>query len=271
MYQGYGLTEAAPVISSNTPERHKLGSSGVLVPDLEVTIRDEKGGVLPSGEKGEIVVRGENVMAGYWNNPRATVEALRDGWLYTGDLGYLDRDGYLYVLGREKSLLISQDGEKYSPEGIEETIVDRSRYIDQVMLHNDHSPYTAALMVPNREALVAWMKQHGADPRAPAGQEAALLFLRGEIDPYRPGGKFGGLFPERWLPSAIAILDEPFTEQNRFLNSTLKMVRGRITEHYRARIDAMYSGTGKEVLNDGNRQAIARLGAGDERSGRGPE
>jgi long-chain acyl-CoA synthetase len=263
MYQGYGLTEAAPVISSNTPEHHKLGSSGILVPDLDVTIRDEKGNVLPSGERGEIVVRGENVMAGYWNNPRATEETLRGGWLYTGDLGHLDGDGYLYVLGREKSLLISQDGEKYSPEGIEETIVDRSRFVDQVLLHNDHSPYTVALLVPNREALLAWMKHHGHDPRTAGGQEAALLFLRGEVDPYRPGGKFSGLFPERWLPSAIAILAEPFTEQNRFLNSTLKMVRGRITEHYRARIDAMYAGTGKEILNDANRQAITRLGAGD--------
>ena len=79
-------------------------------------------------------------MAGYWKNETATREALRDGWLYTGDLGYLDADGFLYVLGRMKSLLIASDGEKYSPEVIEEAIVDSSPYIDQIMLYNNQSP-----------------------------------------------------------------------------------------------------------------------------------
>ena len=115
MLQGYGLTEAAPVISANVPAKHKLGSSGRPVPDLEVTIRDDEGETLTRGQIGEIVVRGDNVMAGYWDNPRATREALRGSWLYTGDLGFLDHDGFLHVLGRKKSLLISSDGEKFSP------------------------------------------------------------------------------------------------------------------------------------------------------------
>ncbi|MCU0252423.1 MAG: AMP-binding protein, partial [Vicinamibacterales bacterium] len=122
MLQGYGLTEAAPVISANTLDIHKLGSSGRIMPDLEVRICDAAGSALPAGSRGEIVVRGENVMAGYWKNERATAEVLRDGWLYTGDLGYLDADGFLYVLGRVKSLLIADDGEKYSPEQIEEAL-----------------------------------------------------------------------------------------------------------------------------------------------------
>ena len=259
MYQGYGLTEAAPVLSSNTPEHHKLGSSGILVPDIELKICDEKGNALPAGTKGEIVVRGANVMAGYWENPRATGEALRGGWLYTGDLGYLDAEGFLYVLGREKSLLISQDGEKYSPEGIEETIVENSRYIDQLMLYNDHSPATVALLVPNREGLRAWMSQHGHDPNTPAGQDAVLQLLKGEIDAYRAGGRHGGIFPERWLPSAFALLDQPFTEQNRLLNSTLKMVRGRIAEQYRERITGLFSGPGS-IFSEQNRSAVAALG-----------
>ena len=90
MLQGYGLTEAAPVISANTLARHKLGSSGRVVPGLEVRICGPDGQALPRGVRGEIVVRGENVMAGYWKNERATAEVLRDGWLHTGDLGYLD-------------------------------------------------------------------------------------------------------------------------------------------------------------------------------------
>ncbi len=260
MYQGYGLTEAAPVISSNNPRKHKLGSSGPLVPDLAVRICDDAGRQLPAGTKGEIVVKGENVMLGYWKNDKATAETIRDGWLYTGDLGYLDGDGFLYVLGREKSLLIGHDGEKYSPEGIEEALVEHSRYVDQVMLHNSQSPATVALIVPNREALVAWMKHHGLRPDSVDGQDAALHLLEAEINAYRPGGRHAGMFPERWLPSTFAVLAEPLTEQNRFLNSSLKMVRGRIAEHYQGRIAALHQVEGANICNTRNREAIARLG-----------
>lgn len=259
MYQGYGLTEAAPVISSNTPRRHKLGSSGPLAPDLELRICDDAGRDLPAGAKGEIVVRGENVMLGYWKNDKATAETVRDGWLHTGDLGYLDADGFLYVLGREKSLLIGHDGEKYSPEGIEETIVDRSRLIDQIMLHNSQSPKTVALLVPNRDALAAWMRHQGLGTDTVEGQDAALRFLEAEISAYRTGGRHAGMFPERWLPATFAVLPEPFTEQNRMLNSTLKMVRGRIEEAYRDRIAALHGVEGASVCSTANREAIRRL------------
>ena len=259
MYQGYGLTEAAPVISANTPRRHRLGSSGILPPGLEIRIVGEGGRDLPAGAKGEIVVRGENVMLGYWKNERATAEVLKGGWLFTGDLGYRDADGFLYVLGREKSLLIGHDGEKYSPEGIEETLVDRSRYIDQIMLHNDQSPRTVALLVPNREALAGWLKHHQVAGDTTEGQDAALRLLEAEIDAYRAGGHHAGMFPERWLPSTFAVLAEPFTEENRMLNATLKMVRGRIVERYRDRIMALHGAEGASVCSHPNREAIRRL------------
>ena len=259
MYQGYGLTEAAPVISSNTPGRHKLGSSGPLVPDLALRICDDAGHEVPVGTKGQIVVRGENVMPGYWQNLKATAESLRAGWLFTGDLGYLDADGFLFVLGREKCLLIGPDGEKYSPEGIEEAIVDHAHTIDQVMLHNSQSPATVALIVPNREALLSWMRHHGHRSDTVAGQDAALRHFEAGIDVFRAGGKLAGMFPERWLPSTFAVLEEPFTEQNRFLNSTLKMVRGRIEEHYADRIAELYRAEGKNVCSAKNRAAIAAL------------
>ena len=153
MYQGYGLSEAAPIISANTPAQHKMGSSGKVVRNLLIKICNEEGQELPSGSSGEIVVKGENVMMGYWKNPSASSETVKDGWLFTGDLGYLDREGYLYVLGRYKSLLISHDGEKYSPEGIEEAIVDHCSLIEQVVLHNNQSPFTLAVIVPNKEAV----------------------------------------------------------------------------------------------------------------------
>jgi long-chain acyl-CoA synthetase len=259
MYQGYGLTEAAPVISSNTPEAHRFGSSGKLVPDLDLRICDEQGRDVGVGAEGEIVVRGENVMAGYWKNQKATDGVLRGGWLFTGDLGYFTADGYLYVLGREKSLLIGHDGEKYSPEGIEETIIDRSHYIDQLMLHNNQSPSTVGLVVPNREAVLRWIEGRGLSPTSAETHKGVLRLLEEEFERYLPGGKEAGKFPARWLPSAIAVLDEPFTEQNRLLNSTLKMVRGRIEDQYRDRIAELHGPEGKKAGTGKNLSAIARL------------
>ena len=260
MFQGYGLTEAAPVISANVPARHKLGSSGAIVANLDVKICDEEGRALPVGQHGEIVVRGENVMTGYWKNEKSTSEALREGWLFTGDLGYLDSDNFLYVLGRAKSLLISHDGEKYSPEGIEEALVGNSKYIDQVMLYNNQSTYTVALVVLNKDNVLNYLKSLGLGVHTDEGQDAALRLIESEIAQYKSGGKYEGEFPERWLPAAIAVLGEGFTEQNHFLNSTMKMVRGKITEFYRDRIDYLMTAAGKDICNQQNRMITKRIG-----------
>jgi long-chain acyl-CoA synthetase len=259
MLQGYGLTEAAPVISANSLKHHKLGSSGRVAEGIELRICDEKGAELPVGRTGEIVIRGENVMAGYWKNEKATKETIRDGWLYTGDLGHLDEDGFLYVLGRMKSLLIANDGEKYSPEVIEEAVTENSPYVDQLMLYNDQSPYTVALLVPNKEAVLCRLKEIGLSCRTKEGQQAALKLIEGAINDFREGGGHGGMFPPRWLPAAVAVLGEGFTEQNRFLNSTLKMVRGRITEHYRNRIDYLYTPEAKDICNPQNMNIIGKF------------
>jgi long-chain acyl-CoA synthetase len=259
MFQGYGLTEAAPVISANSGAAHKLGSSGRIATGIELRICDPVGTPLPVGQQGEIVVRGENVMAGYWKNEKATRETLRGGWLFTGDLGYLDGDGFLYVLGRTKSLLIANDGEKYSPEAIEEAITEGSPYIDQMMLYNDQSPATVGLLVPSKEAILAYLKKMNLAVRTPEGQAAALRLLDGEIAKYRDGGPWAGRFPSRWLPSAVAVLGEGFTEQNHLMNSTMKMVRSRIVDFYRNRIDYLFTAEGKEIDNPQNRTIIARF------------
>jgi len=259
MFQGYGLTEAAPVISANVPLKHKLGSSGAIVADLKVKICDTDGRELPVGEKGEIVVKGENVMVGYWKNDQATSETIKEGWLYTGDLGYLDNDGFLYVLGRFKSLLISGDGEKYSPEGIEEALTENSLFIDQVMLHNNQSPYTVALIVPNKEALLNWLEERKLSHNTAEGQKAVLRMLENEIAKFKSGGVFQNQFPERWIPSAVAVLGDGFTEQNKLMNSTLKIVRGKITEFYRNRIDYLYTPEGRDICNHQNMTIISRI------------
>ena len=261
MYQGYGLSEATPIISANAPARHILGSSGCVVSPMEIKICDADGKELPYGEKGEIVIKGENVMAGYWKNPKATAETVVDGWLHTGDMGYMRDKDFLYVVGRFKSLLISADGEKYSPEGIEESLVENSRYIDQVVLHNSQDPYTIALLVPNKEALRAYVKETAPDIQA--GSDAAYDLMLGkiqdEVNSYRKGGKNYGAFPERWLPAAVCVLPEPFTEQNHMVNSTMKIVRGKVEQAYGDRMAYAYTPEGKNIVNGKNREALSRL------------
>ncbi|MBP3419165.1 MAG: AMP-binding protein [Marinifilaceae bacterium] len=256
MFQGYGLSEATPVLSSNGPERYRFGSSGKLVKPLELKICDPDGKELPVGEMGEIVVKGENVMAGYWKNPEATAETVRDGYLYTGDLGYMSKEGLLYVKGRFKSLLISSDGEKYSPEGIEEAMVEHSPYIDQIMLYNNQSAYTTALIVPNKEQLKKSVAEQGLTLDSEEGAKAALKIIENQVARFKKGGDMEGMFPERWLPSCFAVLAEPFTEQNQMINSTMKMVRGKIEKAYAARIEYLYSAEGKQLLNQQNIDAL---------------
>ncbi|MFZ1291641.1 MAG: AMP-binding protein [Melioribacteraceae bacterium] len=257
MFQGYGLSEAAPIISANVPNLHKMGSSGQIVKNLQVKIVDEDGVELPQGEKGEIICKGENVMAGYWKNERATSETIKNGWLYTGDMGYLDSDGFLYVLGRFKSLLIASDGEKFSPEGIEEALVDQSPFIEQVMLYNNQSPYTIALIYPNKNALIEEIKKNGLSINSEEARKEIIRILQSEIDKYKKGGVYEGMFPERWLPAAVGFLGEGFTEQNKFLNSTLKMVRGKITEFYINRIEYLFSAEGKNLDNQQNNHILS--------------
>ena len=248
-FQGYGLSEATPIICSNAPGFARFGSSGRIVSPMECTIRDDENRILPNGQTGEIVIKGENVMAGYWKNPEATAETIVDGWLHTGDRGYICKEDprYLYVTGRFKSLLISSDGEKYSPEGYEDNLAVVSKYIDNVILHNNQSPYTIVLVVPNKEALSA---------AAPGDKEAQLRLIQADVDSYRKGGIRAGRFPEKWLPTAIVVCEEPFTEKNGLVNSTGKVVRGKVEKHFEKRIEYAYTPEGKQLINPQNMAAL---------------
>lgn len=248
-FQGYGLSEATPIICSNAPGFARFGSSGRIVSPMECTIRDDENRILPNGQTGEIVIKGENVMAGYWKNPEATAETIVDGWLHTGDRGYICKEDprYLYVTGRFKSLLISSDGEKYSPEGYEDNLAVVSKYIDNVILHNNQNPYTIVLVVPNKEALRA---------AAPGDKEAQLRLIQADVDSYRKGGIRAGQFPEKWLPTAIVVCEEPFTEKNALVNSTGKVVRGKVEKHFEKRIEYAYTPEGKQLINPQNLAAL---------------
>ena len=256
--QGYGLSEASPIISGNALHAIKFGSSGRPVKYMELKIVDEEGKKMPTGEKGEIIIRGDNVMLGYWKNPEATAETIKDGWLHTGDMGYLDKDGFLFVLGRFKSLLIGNDGEKYSPEGIEEALTDKSPFISQVLLINNQHPYTAGMIVPEIKALNRELKKRGITPDTDEGNKATLEIIQDEINKFKKGGKFENLFPHRWLPASVVILPEEFSESNGLINSTSKVIRGKVPDYFKKEYEFLFTPEAKTIVNNYNLDSVKK-------------
>ena len=159
------------------------------------------------------------------------------------------------LIKRFKSLLIAADGDKYSPEGYEDNLCEISKYIDQCIIHNNQNPYTMALVVPNKDALKRDLPK-GLDPESKEGKEAMLRMIQADMDSYRPGGKHQGMFPEKWLPAAVAVLPEAFTEQNGLVNSTSKVVRGKVEKRWADRIEYAYTTEGKALLNPKNMESV---------------
>ncbi len=254
VYQGYGLTEATPIISTNTPFQHKMGTSGKILGNITCKICDENGKELPKGKKGEIVIKGDNVMKGYYKNPKATNEVLKKDWLYTGDLGYIDEDDFLVVVGREKALLIAEDGEKYSPEEIEEAIVNSSSLINQAMIYNDHKKYTTALVTLNHQNVTQYIKKGNIN-----SYEKLIQKIKEELILFNQQIEFKDKFPKKWIPSSFQILEEEFSEDNKMINSTLKMVRHKITETYQNRLDLMYGSDAQKLALEENIKVASKM------------
>ena len=151
---------------------------------------------------------------------------------------------FLYVLGRFKSLLISSDGEKYAPEGIEESIVENSKIIQNIMLHNNQNPYTICVVQVDKKAL-------------PQG-EAGVMAIKAEFDKYRAGGQFEGTF-RKVASTTFIIADEPFSEANKMINSTMKLVRNVVEKAYAERIDFAFTAEGRNPVNEANLAALANM------------
>jgi long-chain acyl-CoA synthetase len=155
--QGYGQTEAAPVVSCNLPARNKLSTVGPPLHRVEVKIADD----------GEILVRGELVMEGYWRDRKATEAAIRDGWLHTGDIGTIDADGYIIITDRKKDIIVNSGGDNVSPARIEGTLTMEPE-IAQAMVYGDSRPHLVAVLVPDEEHILRWARKHGKPVRLEA-------------------------------------------------------------------------------------------------------
>ncbi len=204
------------------------------------------------GQRGEIVIKGENVMKGYFKNPKASEEVLKDGWLWTGgDLGYYDEDGFLVVTGRAKALLIGKDGgEKYSPEEIEEVMINHLSIINQLMVYNDHQNMTTALVTLNESDVTTLIQDKGGYSTA----EQALEGIISELHSYETHAT---AIPSMWIPSRFALIEKPFSEADGLVNSTMKLVRYKTAEFYKDRIVTLYES--EEVNRKANLEVVKNL------------
>jgi long-chain acyl-CoA synthetase len=258
IYQGYGLTENSPVICTNSAEKHKFGASGVIIPNLDVRIMKDDLTECKTGEIGQIVTRGGSVMKGYYKNPQATAETLREGWLWSGDLGYKDADGFLVVTGREKALLIAEDGEKYSPEIIEEAVINSSRFVNQIMAYNEQCKFTSVLITLNADELKEAAGAAGIAGTSDAELDRITGLIRDDLEAFKDKAEYAHI-PVRWRPASFAVIAEPFGEDHGLVNSTMKLVRHQVRDFYRRRIDELYAVPAPSPLVPGNREALRTI------------
>ncbi len=225
LLQGYGLTESAPVISCNPPLGFKLHTVGPPVADTEVRI----------AEDGEILVRGELVMQGYYNEPDATAAAITDGWLHTGDIGRIDEDGFLQITDRKKDIIVNSGGDNIAPQRVEGFLVLQPE-IQQAMVFGDRRPHLVALLVPDPDFLERWAKENGrssslAELSADAGFREALSDA---VD--RVNKELSVIERVR----RFLIAEEPFSIDNSMMTPTMKIRRHVIKDVYGERLEALY-------------------------------
>jgi long-chain acyl-CoA synthetase len=216
------------VIAVNTPKDFRIGTVGKPVAGVEVKI----------AEDGEILTRGPHVMKGYWKNPAATAEAIRDGWLYTGDLGALDEDGFLKITGRKKELLVLSNGKKVVPTHIEGLLL-ADECIDQAAVHGEGRNYLTALLVPHWDNLRQALRAEGtpADGEAEealARHQAVRALLQRRLE-RRLADVAGYEQVKKFL-----VLPRPFTVAADELTVSLKLRRNVVFAKYRAELDALY-------------------------------
>ena len=250
---GYGLTEAGPVVSASTFERWKLGTMGGLLPSVGCAIMGENGKELPTGQVGEITIVGDSVMKGYYNNPEATAIALREGRLWTGDLGSMDVDGFLTVVGRERALLVSESGAKYSPEIIEEAVMAGTELVGQAMAWCLYRKNACAIVSLDIERTKAFIDEKGMKTA-----EQLCRALQDEFYRFRKTGE-GQPIQDRWIPIAFQIIGGQFGEQDGTINSTLKLVRRKVEEIYGELIEYSYTDEGSTTVNPRNIATLETL------------
>lgn len=226
--QGYGLTETAPVITFNRRDHFKIETVGLPLPDVDVKI----------GDDGEVLTRGPHVMPGYWNNPQATSDAIRDGWLHTGDLGSLDADGFLSITGRKKELMVLSSGKKIVPTHIEGLLVG-DECIDQAVVYGEGRNFVTALIVPHWENVRRALRKSGAALDSATDEELAASPVVHSLLEQRMATALRDVSSWEHVKKFV-VLAKPFSVVNEELTVSLKLKRNVVYGRYLDRLEELY-------------------------------
>ena len=225
LLQGYGQTETAPVVSANPPERIKLDTVGTIFKGTEVKI----------AEDGEILVRGENIMNGYWNDPKATSSTIVDGWVHTGDIGEFDEDSYLKITDRKKDIIVNAGGDNISPSRVEEKL-NIEPEISQSMVYGDFKNYLVAIIVPDKEQALLWAKNNN--------KENSLSTLVKDEDYNKTIkeiiSKVNNNLSVIEQVRKFILIDHEFTIENDMMTPTMKVKRYKIKSVFGDQLEKLY-------------------------------
>ena len=224
--EGYGMTETTAIGSVGTLEHFKFGTVGRAVPGVELRIAQEDG---------EILMRGPNIFAEYWDNPEATAETLIDGWLHTGDLGSIDDEGYLSITGRKKDIIITAGGKNLTPSNIENDL-KQSRFISQAVMYGDRRPYPVALVTLDPEEILPWAAKRdlSQDLGELASDDQVRELVQTELD------RANAHYAQVEQVKRFAILDHDLSQETGELTPTLKVKRNVVYDRYADVFDGLY-------------------------------
>jgi long-chain acyl-CoA synthetase len=229
LFEGYGLTETSPGVAINLQTNLRIGTVGQPLPGVTVRIADD----------GEILVRGENVFQGYWNNDEATAEAIKDGWFHTGDIGELDADGYLKITGRKKELIVTAGGKNVAPAVLEDRL-QAHPLISQSVVVGDRQPFIAALITIDQEAFTAWLAKSGKPASASVETLRSDPDLRAEVR--RCVDEANLAVSKAEAIREFRILPREFTEARGEVTPSMKIKRNVVLKEYADEIAAIYGG-----------------------------
>jgi long-chain acyl-CoA synthetase len=224
--EGYGMTETATAATISTLEDHKFGTVGRPLPGVELKIAPD----------GELLIKGPNIFQGYHNKADASFGAVEDGWLHTGDLGSIDADGYLSIVGRKKDIIITAGGKNLTPANLENDL-KRCRWISQAVMHGDQRPYPVVLIALDEEEIVTYAREHGLreDPAALAREPAIRELIAAEVD------RVNAAYAQVEQVKKFAILEHDLTQAAGELTPTLKVKRNVVAEKYADLLDSLYT------------------------------
>ncbi|PNU19603.1 long-chain fatty acid--CoA ligase [Geothermobacter hydrogeniphilus] len=229
-FEGYGLTETSPAITLSSLEQNRFGSVGRPLEHTEVKL----------AEDGELLVRGPQVMRGYYRNEKATSEAMEDGWFKTGDIARIDEDGYVYIVDRKKEIIVTAGGKNIAPQPLENEL-KLDKYISQAYVYGDRKPYLVALITPNLERLIELGHEKNLDyfdiEELVANEKVRAVFAE-RIE------QFNGKLPSYETIKKFVLLPRDFSVEGGELTPTLKLKRKVIYEKYRERIESLYDQNG---------------------------